>query len=580
MIAYDTLIDKSKGSLKDFFVLARHFYFRLFLNDAVFFEEQMKEKVIALLAIIAIFSAHLANSILYRYLMFPDTGTSWVEKSYFMSYLMVLMGFITVLQWDVLFPDRRDFANLIALPVKIRIVFASKFASLCIFIGIFAVGANTLSALIFSLYLPSWQSESLFFALRYVVVHLVCSFSSCFFIFFFSILLIGILQTVLGYKWFHHISVYLRAALMVALVFLMILFFSETITVSGSMASFPGIRENNPGFFLFFPPMWFTGLYETLLGQGDPFFHGLARIAVLALVIPTLVFFLSAALSYKRYLRTVEETKRKRLGFAGIRNIFNTLVGVTILRNPVQKAVCAFFGKTLRKSMLHRMRLAVFLAVAVGMMLVVMVSRAAQTKVFSTFDKSLLSIPLILSFFLLVGVSRIVNIPVSLDANWIFRLTEAKDRKQYILGLKKGIVFFAVGPMYGLLFVFYSMIWDWETAALHCLFGLAVSLLLIEVFFFRFRKIPFTCSYLPGKEQMHVLWMVYIAGFILYITVFTALELSFGKNQGRFYLFYAIVLIVVVAWNMFQNHFLLRGINLRFEEKPEPAMIGLATSDY
>ncbi|MFC2165477.1 hypothetical protein ACFLT2_10845 [Acidobacteriota bacterium] len=579
MTTYDTLVEKSNGSLKDFLVLTKHFYFRLFLNDVVFFEEQMKEKMIALMAIIAIFSVHLANSILYRYLIFPDTGTSWVEKSYFMSYLMVLMGIVTVLQWDILFVDHRDFSNLIVLPVKVRIFFASKFVSLCLFTGLFAVGANALSVTIFALYLPSWQSKSVLFALQYVLVHLLCSFASCFFIFFISILLIGILQNVLGYKWFHRVSLYIRAILIVAFVFLVILFFSETITVSHSMASFPELKDSNSSFFLFFPPMWFTGLYETLLGQTDPFFQRLAQIAVLALVIPTLIFFLSAAMSYKRYLRKMEEPKKRRLSFTGLRSIFNIVIGRTLLRNSVQRAVCVFFGKTLRKSMLHKMRLASFLAVAVGMMLVVLVSRAAQTKTFSTFDKSLLSIPLILSFFLLVGISRIVNIPASLEANWIFRLTEGRDRKHYSVGLKKGILFFAVGPLYVLLFVFYSVVWNWGEAALHCLYGVAVSFLLIELIFFRFRKIPFTCSYLPGKEKMHMLWVVYIAGFILYVTLLTTLELSFFKNPSRFFIFYAIVLILVITSNVFQNNSSFRSFDLKFEEKPEPVMLGLASSD-
>jgi hypothetical protein len=549
------------------------------LNDVVSFEEQMKEKVIAFLAIVAIFSVHLTNSILYRYIYYADAGTSWVEKSYFMSYLMVLMGFITVLQWDILFVDRRDFSNLIVLPVKIRVVFASKFASLCFFIGIFAVGANALSVIIFSLILPSWQSKSLIFALRYAVVHLMCSFSACFFIFFFTILLIGVLQNVLGYKWFHRISVVIRTVFMGAFVFLMILFFSETITVSHSTASFLDLRESNPSFFLFFPPMWFTGLYETLLGQIDPFFNGLAQIAGLALLIPTFVFFFSAALSYKRYLRRMEETKRRRLSFIGTRSFFSSVIGKTVLRNPVQRAVCVFFGKTLRKSVFHKMRLASFLAVAAGMILVIMVSSATRIKDFSAFNKSLLSIPLILSFFLVVGISRIVNIPASLEANWVFRLTEKRDRTHYILGLKKGILFFAVGPLHVLLYVFYTMIWNWGDAALHCLFGLFVSLLLIEVLFFRFQKIPFACSYLPGKERMHLLWAVYIAGFIHYVMLLSALELSFFRNPHRFYLFYAICMIILIASNVFQRLRISRRFSLKFEEKPEPIMLGLASTD-
>lgn len=579
MTAYDTIIEKTGGSFKDFLVLSRHFYLRLFMNDVVFFEEQMKEKVIAFLALVSIFSVHVANSILYRYIYYADAGTSWVEKSYFMSYLMVMMGFITVLQWDILFVDRRDFSNLIGLPVKIRVVFASKFASLCLFIGLFAVGANALSVIIFSLILPSWQSKSLIYAMRYALVHLLCSFSACFFIFFSTILLIGLLQNVLGYRWFHHASLFIRAILLIAFVFLMILFFSETITVSNSMTSFLDLRESNPSFFLFFPPMWFVGLYETLVGPSDPFFSGLARIAVLALVIPTLAFFLSAALSYTRYLRRMAEVKKRRFSFFGLRHFFSGVVRKTVLRHPVQRAVCVFFGKTLRKSMFHKMRLASFLAVAAGLILVLMVSNAAQIKDFSKTNKSLLSIPLILSFFLVVGISRIVNIPSSIDANWIFRLTEKKDRKHYLLGLKKGILFFAVGPLHILLFVFYTMIWNWREAALHSLFGLFVSLLLMEVLFFRFQKIPFACSYLPGKERMHVLWAVYIAGFVQYVMLLSALELTFFRNPHRFYLFYLTCMILILASNVFQNIRFSRRFNLKFEEKPEPALLGLTSSD-
>lgn len=117
------------------------------------------------------------------------------------------------------------------------------------------------------------------------------------------------------------------------------------------------------------------------------------------------------------------------------------------------------------------------------------------------------------------------------------------------------------------------------SSVLHSLFGLAVSLLLIEVIFFRCRKIPFTCSYLPGKEKMHVLWTVYTAGFILYVTLLTALELSFFKNSSRFYMFYVAILILVIASNLFHSTYSSRNIKLKFEEKPELVMLGLASSD-
>ena len=112
---------------KPTFILVRHFFFRLFNNDFIAFEDQMKEKTLSFLALTAIFSAHIANTNLMKYMFVPDEGISWVEKCYFISFVMVLMGFITLFEWDVLFPDERDFANLIILPIKLRTIFVSKF---------------------------------------------------------------------------------------------------------------------------------------------------------------------------------------------------------------------------------------------------------------------------------------------------------------------------------------------------------------------------------------------------------------------------------------------------------------------
>ena len=33
---------------------------------------------------------------------------------------MAAMGFMTVLEWDALFPDRRDFTILIPLPIRLE----------------------------------------------------------------------------------------------------------------------------------------------------------------------------------------------------------------------------------------------------------------------------------------------------------------------------------------------------------------------------------------------------------------------------------------------------------------------------
>ena len=47
-------------------------------------------------------------------------------------------------------------------------------------------------------------------------------------------------------------------------------------------------------------------------------------------------------------------------------------------------------------------------------------------------------------------------------------------------------------------------------------FGLTVSILLVELMFFDFRKIPFTCGYFPERNNLVWLIAIYVAGLVLY----------------------------------------------------------------
>ena len=42
------------------------------------------------------------------------------EKEFFICFSMTVMGLVTVIEWEMLFPDRRDYANLTPLPIRLR----------------------------------------------------------------------------------------------------------------------------------------------------------------------------------------------------------------------------------------------------------------------------------------------------------------------------------------------------------------------------------------------------------------------------------------------------------------------------
>lgn len=271
----------------------------------------------------------------------------------------------------------------------------------------------------------------------------------------------------------------------------------------------------------------------------------------------------------------MQEVKRKSIHSYRIKRLLTGIFNAIFLRNPIQRAVFYFFGNTLKRSSLHKMRLASYMAVSVGLTLIMLVSKGANLKALSDINKSLLSIPFILSFFLIIGLRAVVNIPVSLEANWIFRIREDREKRHYFLGFKKGIFFFTIFPLFFLLFIFYFFLWGWQNAFLHCLYGLVCSIFLMEIVFLGYRKIPFACSYLPGKSKMHVFWMVYLLSFLSYVFFLTLIEYELLKVPSNFFLFYGIIFGLLIIIRIYQNYFLYRKTEIIYEEEPEPVMVTL-----
>ena len=577
---FDRLLDISKGNLRQYIILTRHFFNRLFQNDIVDFEEQMKAKIIGLVALFAVMSAHVANLSLFKYAIVPDRGTSWGDKCLFMTFIMVLVGFITVLEWDILFLDARDFINLVPLPVKKTTILLSKFTSLILFVGMFAVGINSLSSLVFFNYLPGMHSNNLIYGLKFMMVHIVSSLASGFFMFFFLVFLIAMLMNILGPRVFEKIVFFLRSVLLIFFVLTGILLLNGSLSVfSQKLSSFIALKAQNDAFLYYYPPMWFTGLYECLLGNNDPMFDLLAKYAVLALLVPMGLFFPLTSLSYQRFGR-VNVGERPPNGLRRLKDLFYfKIFNPIFLKNPIQRAVYYFFGSGLRRSMIHKMRLATFITISIGIGLFLFVIGLKSSEDIFQITRALLVIPLLIPLLLLVGLRGVINIPISIESNWIFQLTETKNKKDYFIGIRKAIYFQILFPIYTVFFLVFIILWGSKISLYHSAFGLFLSSFVMFVLFVDPNKIPFTCTYLPGKEKIHLLWLLYIILFIFYLTSFSGLEYKMLMNPKDFITFYLVLFLLYLALKVFQNFYLYKRIKILYEDNPDPVMIGLTNLD-
>jgi len=271
--------------------------------------------------------------------------------------------------------------------------------------------------------------------------------------------------------------------------------------------------------------------------------------------------------------------QKKSSLFTGPKNILSRLLHTIFLRNPIQRAVFHFVGKTLKHSMVHKMRLAIFIALGVSLELILLISNARNLYSISQLNTTFLTLPMILTVFLLIGIRSVVNIPKSLEANWIFRLTEEHSLNHYLSGLRKGIMFYILFPLFALVFIFFSFLYGWDIGFLHFLYGVVLGGLFIEVLFLRFHKIPFACSYLPGKAKVHFFWLVYFVAFVLYVSLISRIELALLQKPSLFFLFLGISFFTFLGLRIYQNNYLFNKWQITYEDKPDPVMVTLLLDD-
>jgi len=471
---------------------------------------------------------------------------------------MVIMGFVTVLEWDTLFPDRRDYLILSPLPVSSRTIFAAKVKSLFLFLLLFSAFVNLLPALLFPLIAGR---GSLAFLGRFILSHVVSVFAGNAFVFLSLIAVQGLLMNFLGPGAFRKAS---RLVQFLLLISLLTVFFLMPIV------SFEKLRQN-PRMLEVFPPAWFLGLYETLLLGRTPEFASLARQALGALGLAGLGFIIAYLASYKRQVRRILEGERiGARGSARWRESLGLLMQRIIFRSPGERAVFNFILRTLLNSEKHRVYLGAYFGVGmafVAMGVITVFARHGYGAIHGLHIE-LLSIPLVLTFFTLVGMRVVFALPSQLGANWIFRLTEQKERQPYLAGVQRAMFLLGVMPILFVVAPLCIGAWGWRTAGLHMIFVVILAFLLREALIFRLNKIPFTCTYLPGKANLKLMFFPYLFAFTTYAYTMTTLERWLMQKPILFTAFAFTAFLVLAASIACRNRKLSRRGSFVYDVSP------------
>src|SRR5690349_18287627 len=213
-------MDSSTRS-RPFPLLVRLFIARVFRGSGSSEDTELDLSIGLILALLALPGAFYSLFLLEKY----STLLQWMhgqkeldplagalpDEYFFIVLSMVVTGVVAVWRWDSIFPDRRDYANLVPLPISLRSIFLANLAAILLLALLLAVDVNAASAVLFPL-VVSASENTLSFFLHFVGVHTFVVVLASVFSFCTVFAIVGALMIVVPYSSFRRISFYLRAS--------------------------------------------------------------------------------------------------------------------------------------------------------------------------------------------------------------------------------------------------------------------------------------------------------------------------------------------------------------------------------
>jgi hypothetical protein len=414
-----------------------------------------------------------------------------VKEHALIARTMLVVGLFAVLSWDSTFPSRRDVLVLAPLPVRARTLFLAKVAALGSALALAMVTLNLCTGVIWPLiFTPS--PAALLGALRSVGASWVTTAAAGTFIFC-CVLTVQGLSAQLPRRGFLRVSAFLQVAALC--LFLGVFFLQPTLATPQSLAEHQ--RQ-----LAWLPTYWFLGLFRELSGTGDAAFASLAGRAAAGLFIAVAGAAAAYLLSYFRTLRKIVEEPDLAPGGRAIR-------WLPRFGGGFENAIVLFSGRTLLRSRQHRVVLAFYLGIGFALLILLMQTPAARRPLtFGGVSRQWLIGTFIVLIVWMAGTRAMFAVPLDLAANWIFRTTPIPESARCFKASRRALLVVAVAPVWAASAVLLLSSWPWRAAVGQLMILAVLGSILADVFLYRFYKIPFTCSFLPGKSppQMMLLY--------------------------------------------------------------------------
>lgn len=555
--------------------LVRHCVDRIFSGSEGVEPGELDLSIATILALLATPGAfvslfcmdHYGSLLLFlrgQQIRFDPYAESVGDEYFFIVLAMVVAGAVAVWKWDRLVPDRRDYSNLAPLPISSSRIFLANLAALSLLAVVLSLDVNAVSSFLFPLVVCAQQTSHVFVV--FLVTHIATIVAASAFGFLAVFALLGILMALLPYNAFRKASIYARCAIVFALMAL----FTTSFSVPRKMQHLPHVSlvwAQLP------PPAWFLGMCEILRGQRSPVTTSLSRAAIAGLLGALLLSLAAYSLCYARcFAQSAETMASLPAGRAGRASLAFRLLDVLFLKSAFQRACYRFAFRTIFRSEEQAFALGGILSLGIVIasqtMLPAIRKKPLPTIISAVPSAAILSVPLIVGFFLILGLRLVCAIPAPLRANWVFRFHINPQSHECGPLARRIVLTFVALPLVALCVPVYSYFWGWRVGVIHTVLVAVWCTLLMEGLLVRFRKIPFTCSLPKFKSHAIVSGLLLALGHFAFTSLTATVESRALVDPLWFASFVPVVLGVSVALYRRRKTMIESDRWIMFEEQP------------
>jgi hypothetical protein len=169
--------------------------------------------------------------------------------------------------------------------------------------------------------------------------------------------------------------------------------------------------------------------------------------------------------------------------------------------------------------------------------------------------------------FAVVGMRRVFALPILLSANWVLRITQLRSSHEYLTATRRSLLILAVLPVWFVAGLLSLSVRPVSQIAAHLTVLALLGLIVSDISLIGFHKLPFTCSFLPGKANVQFMFWSFVIVFLPILGVAAVIELKALQNPLHYGILIAVLCAVSVGlWAL--NRYRAKSAVLCFEEVP------------